>query len=362
MIDKPVVAVAMSGGVDSSVAAALLVEQGYSVVGMMLHLWSEQVAQPANRCCTPDSIAAARQVAALLSIPFYVLDARKIFYNAVVNPFIDGYAHGWTPNPCIACNRNVRWGYLFDHAMAAGASYLATGHYARLSHFDGHPFQLLCGLDLAKDQSYVLHVLSQHQLEHALFPLGEFTKPQVRQRARQFNLPVADRPDSQDLCFVGDTGDYRGFLLRHAPQTLLPGKIVDSTGKLLGNHPGLANYTIGQRKGLGIASSTPLYVISKDYDKNVLIVGPRRDSVSYQLEAINVNWISGLPPETSIDASVKIRYKAQPLPCKVQPLSSTTIRLNFIDPVRDITPGQAAVLYNGEVCLGGGIISSELGN
>jgi tRNA-specific 2-thiouridylase len=360
MSTRPIVVVAMSGGVDSSVAAALLVEQGYSVIGMMLRLWSEPVADRANRCCTPDSIAAARQVASILSIPFYVLDARNIFYEAVVNPFINDYANNKTPNPCISCNRTVRWGYLFNHALAAGADFLATGHYARLNPSNDHSFQLLCGIDSAKDQSYVLHVLSQPQLRHALFPLGEYTKQQVRQLAHTLNLPVADRPDSQDLCFVGASGDYRSFLLRHAPHTMVPGKIVDTDGKVLGIHQGLANYTIGQRKGLGIASSTPFYVLQKNSANNTLMIGPHADSGSHQLVASCVNWISGQAPEAPFSARVKIRYKAQFLPCRVDPLSPTTICVRFADPVQDITPGQAAVIYNGEACLGGGIISNEL--
>jgi tRNA-specific 2-thiouridylase len=362
MSTRPTVVIAMSGGVDSSVAAALLVEQGYSVIGIMLHLWSEQVADRANRCCTTDSIATARQVASILSIPFYVLDARKIFYNAVVTPFINDYAHNLTPNPCISCNRAVRWGYLFNHTLAAGAHFLATGHYARLNLSDDHSFQLLCGLDSAKDQSYVLHVLSQRQLSHAQFPLGEYSKQQVRQLAHNFNLPVAEQPDSQDLCFVGDSGDYRGFLLRHAPQILAPGKIIDPDGRILGYHQGLANYTIGQRKGLGIASSTPCYVLEKNSINNTLKVGSHANSGSRQLIASCVNWIAGKAPSAPFNAWVKIRYKAQPLPCLVEPLNPTTICVRFADPVRDITPGQAAVLYNGEVCLGGGIISNDLVN
>ncbi len=356
----PAVAVAMSGGVDSSVAAALLVEQGYTVIGIMLRLWSEPSAGRANRCCTPDSMAAARQVASILSIPFYVLDARKIFYDAVVTPFINDYAHNLTPNPCIGCNRTVRWGFLFNHALLAGAEFLATGHYARLGQSAGRTIQLLRGLDPAKDQSYVLHVLSQDQLRHAIFPLGEYTKQQVRQLARKFNLPVAQRRESQDLCFVGASGDYRGFLLRHAPHTLLPGKIVDPAGRLLGYHSGLPNYTIGQRKGLGLASPTPLYVLEKKSTENILVVGPRDQPGSCRLIASQVSWIADLPLEAAFNAQVKIRYKAPPLPCLVEPLSPSTMGISFANPVRDITPGQAAVVYNGNVCLGGGIISAEL--
>lgn len=359
MSTKPIVAVAMSGGVDSSVAAALLVEQGYSVIGMMLKLWSEQDSEQANRCCTPDSMAQARRVASILSIPFYVLDARQFFFYSVVKPFVDGYAQNLTPNPCITCNRIVRWDFLLNHALAAGADYLATGHYARLIQNSEHTFQLSRGVDPAKDQSYVLHMLTQNQLNHALFPLGGYTKQEVRHLAHNFTLPVAERPDSQDLCFIGADGDYRLFLTRHAPQTLNPGLIKDLQGNVLGQHQGLALFTIGQRKGLHIASPVPLYVLEKDFLQNTLIVGSREQSGSNQLVAEFVNWIEGRPPISPFEASVKIRYKAQAVPGVVNIVDGNTIQVEFENPVRDITPGQAAVLYNGDICLGGGIISTH---
>ncbi|HEX9089844.1 MAG TPA: tRNA 2-thiouridine(34) synthase MnmA, partial [Anaerolineales bacterium] len=268
MSDKPVVAVAMSGGVDSSVAAALLVEQGYKVFGVMLNLWSEPDSAHLNRCCTPDTQAMARQVASILSIPFYVLDARQLFFDSVVIPFIHDYTHNLTPNPCITCNRLVRWGFLLNYALAAGADFLATGHYARLTQNPNRTYRLSRGVDAAKDQSYVLHVLTQEKLAHALFPLGGFTKQEVRQMASKYGLPVANRPDSQDLCFIGASGDYAGFLTKYAPQTCDPGPILDRQGNNLGQHQGLAFYTIGQRKGLRLASPTPLYVLEKDLLSN----------------------------------------------------------------------------------------------
>jgi tRNA-specific 2-thiouridylase len=359
MSTKPVVAVAMSGGVDSSVTAALLVEQGYTVIGMMLRLWSEQDSERSNRCCTPDSMAMARRVASLLSIPFYVLDARQVFYDTVVSSFIHDYTHNLTPNPCVSCNRLVRWGFLLNHALAAGADFLATGHYARITQDSGHKYQLRRGVDTAKDQSYVLHVLTQNQLQHALFPLGEYTKPEVRQLAHKYNLPVAERPDSQDLCFVGADGDYRQFLARHAPQALVPGQIVDQQGNVLGYHQGMASFTIGQRKGLRISFSTPLYVLGKDLARNELIVGPHDQAASKHLIAKNVNWVAGAPPGSPFNALVKIRYKAHDIPCSVDQINGDTIQVNLEKPAGDIAPGQAAVLYNDEVCLGGGTISSE---
>lgn len=360
MNTKPVVAVAMSGGVDSSVTAALLVEQGYPVIGMMLRLWNEQDSERSNRCCTPESMAMARRVAAQLSIPFYVLDAQQYFYDAVVKPFINDYTHNLTPNPCIVCNRSVRWDFLLNHALAAGADFLATGHYARLTQNPVHTFELLCGLDRSKDQSYVLYVLTQNQLKHAMFPLGELTKSEVRQLAHKYNLPVAERPDSQDLCFVGADGDYRQFLGRHAPDAFISGQIVDQQGKVMGYHQGLAAYTIGQRKGLHLASTTPLYVLEKDVHQNRLIVGQHEHSGKYFLIAKNVNWIAGQPPNASFAALVKIRYKAHAIPCVVEIVDGSSLQVKFENPVQDITPGQAAVLYNGEVCLGGGIISNEI--
>lgn len=359
MRPKPVVAVAMSGGVDSSVAAALLVERGYTVIGLMLRLWSEPGLEQFNRCCTPDSIALARRVASILSIPFYVIDAKQVFYDSVVKSFIDDYTHNLTPNPCVVCNRLVRWGFLLDYARAAGADFLATGHYAQLIHNTDCSFQLLRGVDTLKDQSYVLHVLTQDQLAHAMFPLGEYHKAAVRQIAHKYNLPVAERPDSQDLCFVGGNGDYRQFLTRHAPEAQNPGNIVDQHGNILGQHAGLAFYTIGQRKGLHLATPAPLYVLEKDLSQNRIIVGPRDQSGGDSFITGQVNWIAGDPPDFPFIAGVKIRYKAGDIPALINPLETNKIKVQFQKPVHDITPGQAAVLYNGDICLGGGIITNR---
>jgi tRNA-specific 2-thiouridylase len=359
MKQKPVVAIAMSGGVDSSVAAALLVAQGYSVIGMMLKLWNEQESDQSNRCCTPDSIALARRVASIISIPFYVLDARQIFYDHVIQSFIDGYAHNATPNPCVVCNRSIRWEFLLDHALSAGADFLATGHYARVIHPSEHVYQLLRGVDPSKDQSYVLHVLTQDQLKHALFPLGEFTKQEVRQMAHQYNLPSADRPDSQDLCFLGANGDYRRFLARYAPQTLNPGPIINLQEKVLGTHQGLAFFTVGQRKGINISSPVPIYVLAKDSVQNALIVGTREESFQDHLIAHHANWIDGNPPSAAFNASIKIRYNAHRTVGKVSIIDDSSFSVEFEKPVTDITPGQSAVLYNGDICLGGGVISAD---
>jgi len=350
----------MSGGVDSSVAAALLKQQGYEVIGMMLRLWSEPGAEEANRCCTPDAMAQARRVSAILDIPFYAIDAQETFHSNVVKYFIDGYARGATPNPCLVCNRLVRWTFLLERALTVGAQCLATGHYTRLEGGGHGSFRLLKAIDQTKDQSYVLHVLDQERLSHALFPLGAYTKIQVRDLARQFGLPVAEQPESQDLCFLGK-GDYRSFLIRNAPQVNAPGPILSSDGRLLGEHQGLAFYTIGQRKGLGVSSSEAIYVIEKDSLHNALIVGDKGKLGGTQLVTGAVNWISGIAPSTSFRAQVKIRYKSKEAWAQITPLEDQGAHIFFDEPVRDITPGQAAVIYDGDVCLGGGIILSSPG-
>jgi len=349
------VVVAMSGGVDSSVAAALLVEQGYQVTGLMLRLWSEGGRCEENRCCTPDSMALARRVAAQLEIPFYVVDAQQLFRDEVVQYFIEGYKEGITPNPCLTCNRLVRWGFLLDRAIELGAQFMATGHYARIIIDKNGKIRLLKGVDPTKDQSYVLHFLGQSNLEKTLFPLGGTTKPQVREMAKTRGLPVAEKPDSQDLCFLG-ADDYRKFLQRHAPEVEKPGPIYNADGELIGEHRGLAFYTIGQRKGLGVATTEPLYVIFKDRERNALLVGKADQLGSYNLSAGNVNWIVGEPPAAPFRSQVKIRYKAQAAWAQVTPIGQDGVLVQFEQPVRDITPGQAVVFYNDEECLGGGII------
>lgn len=352
---SPRVVVAMSGGVDSSVAAALLIEQGYRVVGMMLRLWSEEGQEAYNRCCAPDAVSEARRVAGMLGIPFYVIDAREQFRQVVVQDFLEGYAHGQTPNPCVVCNRQIRWGFLLEQALGVGGSYLATGHYARLQRSENGMVQLLRGIDRSKDQSYVLSVLNQQQLGHSLFPLGEMTKVEVRQRARALGMPVADKPDSQDLCFLGDT-DYREFLKRHVPQAVEPGEIVDRQGRVLGRHQGLPFYTIGQRKGLGVYAAEPYYVLERDLENNRLVVGLESELGKSEMRVAVINWISGAPQENCLRAEVKIRYRALLADAEIFPDGVDQARVLFKQPLRDITPGQQAVFYQGEICLGGGVI------
>jgi tRNA-specific 2-thiouridylase len=372
---KTRVVAAMSGGVDSSVAAALLKRQGYEVVGLMMRLWGEPEAGGGahNRCCSPDAMAQARRVAEILDIPFYAIDAQAPFKARVVDFFVEGYVAGVTPNPCMECNRHIRWDFLLKKALALGAEYLATGHYARvrrtattddtdyteiraISGIRGSIYQLLKGVDEKKDQSYVLSVMGQAQLAHALFPVGDHTKPQVRALAREFGLPIAERPESQDLCFLADN-DYRRFLGEHAQNGIRPGPIIRRDGTVIGEHAGLPFYTIGQRKGIGIAAREALYVIGTKPETNALVVGAADELGSDRLTARRVNWVSGSPPPSAIRAQVKIRYKAAPAWATVTPLDGNQAEVVFDSQLRDITPGQSAVFYDGEVCLGGGIIA-----
>ena len=347
----------MSGGVDSSVAAALLVEQGYEVIGMMMRLWSEEAVggRVYNRCCTPDQMADARRIADKLDIPFYVLDTKDVFRSTVVEYFLDQHRQGFTPNPCIECNRQIRFDWLQQNALALDAQYLATGHYAQVEQAENGQFVLRKGLDERKDQSYVLSVMGQEQLSHALFPVGAYTKPEVREVAARFGLPTARKHDSQDLCFLGD-GDYRRFLNDHVPEIMVSGPIVRTNGDVVGEHSGLANYTIGQRKGLGVHSLDPLYVIAVNPYRNALVVGTADELGGTYLTANRVNWVSGEVPADSFEAEVKIRYKAHAVPATVTPLGADRMAVEFQQPMRDITPGQGAVVYDGDRCLGGGII------
>lgn len=352
------VAVAMSGGVDSSVAAALLVREGYDVVGMMMRLWSDETLGGAehNRCCTPDQMRIARTVADKLGIPFYVLDSKAVFRDTVVQYFLDQHRDGFTPNPCLECNRHIRFDWLLRHAIALDADYLATGHYARISEDPAGTRLLMKGLDPGKDQSYVLSVMGQEQLSKTLFPVGEYPKAEVRRIAIELGLDLANRKDSQDLCFLGKS-DYREFLLAHAPDVMIKGPIMTTAGVVLGEHCGLPNYTIGQRKGLGISHHEPLYVLAMNPFKNALVVGARAELGRDHLIAERFNWVSGAPPAEAFRAEVRIRYRSQPQGALITILDEERARFDFDEPQRDITPGQAAVAYQGEVCLGGGLIA-----
>ena len=381
------IVVAMSGGVDSSVAAALLKEEGHEVIGMMLRLWSEpgvieddgivRVAQ--NKCCSLESVDDARRVARKLDIPFYLVNVEQEFKENVVDYFYQEYVAGRTPNPCLTCNRHIRFTVLLNRARSLDAEYLATGHYVRVD-TDPHTGKrrLRRGLDREKDQSYVLHVLNQKQLTHACFPLGPYTKPQVRAMAAERGMTVAAKPESQEICFVAQD-DYRGFIDRYAMtladkehigigattqsnrliQLPKPGPIIDLSGKSLGRHRGLAYYTIGQRKGLGITSPEPLHVLKIDSEQNALIVGPAKELEKTSCTVSKMHYISGETPSEPFNALARIRYKAPEQEAVIRPLEGQRARVTFSHPQRAITPGQAAVFYgseDGDEVLCGGII------
>jgi tRNA-specific 2-thiouridylase len=350
--------VAMSGGVDSSTAALLLVEQGHEVIGVMMRLWAEPVADERsahNRCCSPEAVAEARRVADQLDMPFYLINFAHPFRHQVVDYFVREYSRGRTPNPCLMCNRHIKFGRLLAQARAMGADYLATGHYARICRTEGRA-RLLRGRDGRKDQSYMLYMLGQEELSHAIFPLGDYTKRQVRDLAAARGLVVASRPESQDLCFVAD-GDYRRFLRAHAPDALRAGPIVDRSGRVLGEHEGFPFYTIGQRRGLGISADEPLYVLELDPERNAVVVGVAEELGRRELLAEEVSYVAGEPSPGPLRVTAKIRYRAHEAPASWIPQGGGRARVVFDRHQRDITPGQGVVAYQGEALIGGGVIA-----
>lgn len=344
------IVVAMSGGVDSSVAAALLKDQGFEVIGVMMRLWAEQE----NRCCAPRAVDDARRVAAQLDIPFYLVNYEAEFKACVVDYFVSEYSQGRTPNPCLACNRHIRFSRLLRHAQTLDASHLATGHYAQIDEVN-RTYRLRKGVDPQKDQSYVLYMLGQAELQGVLFPVGAYTKHQIREMAHKRALPVADKDESMELCFVTDD-DYRRFLREHAPQAVRSGPIRTTSGQEIGRHQGLAFYTIGQRRGLGIAAPEALYVIRMDPEQNTLVVGTTRELGQSTLLSKDVNYPSGQVPSGPVRVQAKIRYRAQLADATWTPLPGSQARVDFDRPLRDITPGQAVVAYQDDVVLGGGTI------
>jgi len=347
------VLVGLSGGVDSAVAATRLLEQGVDVVGATLSLWHP----PEEEGEGSGPIDRARRVADYLGIPFHLIDAREPFETHVLSYFVSEYAAGRTPNPCVVCNRLIRFNWLMDQAEALGATAVATGHYARVKRV-GDVYQLLRGRDRRKDQSYFLHALDQTQLSRAIFPLGELTKDQVRQIARQRDLPVAEQAESQDVCFLLD-GDYRRFLLQRAPNLFRPGPIRDAAGRVLGRHQGLPGYTIGQRKGLGISAREPLYVMAIDPAENALVVGTAQELGRSECLVDAMRYVSGVAPTESFHALGQIRYRAQAVPVTVTLVASERVRVRFDSPQRALTPGQFLVLYDQDeenLVLGGGTI------
>ncbi len=355
------VVVAMSGGVDSSVAAALLIQEGYEVIGVTMRIWpeaSEEIERREGGCCSVSAVWDARRVCDRLGIPYYVLNFKDVFSREVIERFCQEYARGRTPNPCIACNRYVKFEALMQKARELGASYLATGHYSRVRHPEkssGGRHLLYRASDPAKDQSYALYNLTQEQLGTLLLPLGDLTKAKVREIAASCGLPTAGKAESQDICFVVE-GDYRDFLRERVPQSAIPGPIVDTSGHHLGTHPGLVNFTVGQRGGLGLAAGHPLYVVRIEPETNTLVVGRAAEVFSPWLEAADPNWIAFKELKREIRAEAKIRYGAVPVAATVEPGEGGKVRVRFDSPQRAVTPGQAVVFYQGDLVLGGATI------
>lgn len=345
--------VAMSGGVDSAVTACLLAQQGHQLVGVTMALYRNA---PNGACGSASDAQDAALVCQKLGFPHQTLDLRDVFEQAVIAPFSDAYVNGKTPNPCIFCNRELKFGALLETALQQNCNGIATGHYARVRYDESSGRYLLCkAADPSKDQSYVLYTLPQSVLSRLRFPLGEMTKTEVRQLAQQFGLPCAEKPDSQDICFVPD-GDYASFLRNRCGVVCPAGDFVDEQGKVLGKHRGIVGYTIGQRKGLGLSLPAPLFVLRKEVQSNRVVLAPSERLFESVLTAENCNWIAFDKPTAPFRAAAKARYRQAESPCTVIPLDNGTVRVEFDAPQRALTPGQAVVFYQGEVVVGGGTI------
>ncbi len=360
MMKKQRVVVAMSGGVDSSLTAALLLRQGYEVIGVTMRLWSDPTLPKTEEDSSKRAVDDAKAVADALGIELHVVDYYDLFAEKIVSYFIREYQRARTPNPCIVCNQELKFGALLAKARELGADYLATGHYAQITYDEARDeYFLKKGLDPKKDQSYVLYHMKQDVLRQFLFPLGGMEKNETRRLAEEMALPVAHKKESQDICFIPDN-DYKGFLERHCPKMFRAGKIIDMKGNVLGKHNGLARYTIGQRKGLGLVAPHPLYVVGMDQKTNTLFVGENKDLFIHDLIAEDVSFVAKESPTEPFVAEAKIRYAAPPARARITPMKNGRALVSFDEPQRAMTPGQSVVFYDGDTVLGGGIIREPI--